>query len=117
YIYVLRELLQRCASDDPVAFVLAHEMAHHDLGHLDPFAGRAAFLRRIPAGADVALLLRAAQWLLISPEAESAADAYAVDLCLRAGFDGRRCLELFDILEAAALDYRDIDIVFGPEDS
>src|SRR5579862_7518712 len=40
YLYISRELLQRAASDDPVAFVLAHEMAHHDLGHLDAFRGR-----------------------------------------------------------------------------
>src|ERR1700738_1866604 len=33
YVYLSRELLQRAASDEPIALVLAHEMAHHDLGH------------------------------------------------------------------------------------
>jgi predicted Zn-dependent protease len=117
YVYITRELLQRTSSDEPVAFVLAHEMAHHDLGHLDAFRGSTSVLRKIPAGARIALLLRAAEWLLIGPEAESAADEYALRLCVRAGYDGRRCLELFDILASYSLDYRDIDGVFGTEGS
>jgi hypothetical protein len=116
YVYISRELLERAASDDPVAFILAHEMAHHDLGHLDLLGGRGSFLQRVPFGTDVALLIRAAEWFLISPEAESDADAYALDLCVRAGFDGRKCLEVFDILEAVALDHRAIDAVFGSGD-
>ena len=41
-VFLSRELLQRFAEDAQVAFVLAHEMAHHDLGHLDAWddAGR-----------------------------------------------------------------------------
>lgn len=117
YVYITRELLQRAASDDPIAFVLAHEMAHHDLGHLDLFRGPRSALRSIPAGAKIVLLLRAAEWLLIGPEAESAADKYALELCRRAGYDGRRCLEFFDILEAHGLDHRAIDAVFGSEES
>jgi predicted Zn-dependent protease len=117
YVYITRELLQRAASDDPVALVLAHEMAHHDLGHLDRFHGPTSLLRSIPAGAKIALLLRAAEWLLIQPEAEAAADAYAFKLCLRAGYDGHRCLEMFDTLEAYALDHGALDAVFGTDDS
>lgn len=117
YIYVSRELLQRAASDDPVALVLAHEMAHHDLGHLDPFHGKAALLRRLPAGTDVGLLLKAAERLLFSAEAETAADERALDLCLKAGYDGTKCLQLFDILQSYALDHRDLDLVFGSDAS
>lgn len=116
YVYLSRELQQRAACDDPVAFVLAHEMAHHDLGHLDFFGGRWAALRHAPAGVDVVLLMRAAEKLFMGPERESAADARALDLCLTAGYDGRRCLEAFEILEAYALDHHDLDMVFGPDE-
>lgn len=34
YLYITSELQQTLQSDDAVAFVLAHEMAHHDLGHV-----------------------------------------------------------------------------------
>ena len=40
YIYFGRRLLERCPHEDSAAFVIAHEIAHHDLGHLDLFAGR-----------------------------------------------------------------------------
>jgi Zn-dependent protease with chaperone function len=31
YIYFSRRLLERCPTDETVAFVIAHEIAHHDL--------------------------------------------------------------------------------------
>jgi Zn-dependent protease with chaperone function len=34
YVYISRRLLERLPSDDEAAFVLAHEIAHHDCGHL-----------------------------------------------------------------------------------
>jgi predicted Zn-dependent protease len=34
YCYISRRFIERCASDAPVAFALAHEIGHHDLGHL-----------------------------------------------------------------------------------
>ncbi len=116
YIYVTRELLQRCATDDPLAFVLAHEMAHHDLGHLDFFRGCMGRLRMVPGGKGAAIVLHLGHRLLVGPERELAADAYALDLCLDADYDGRRCLELFDLLEAFALDRGAIDAVFGPDE-
>ena len=39
-----------------------------------------------------------------------------VDLCLDAGYDGGRCLEAFDILEAYATDHGDLDMVFGSDE-
>jgi hypothetical protein len=33
-IWLSPPTIERCRSDDPVAFALAHEIAHHDLGHL-----------------------------------------------------------------------------------
>jgi predicted Zn-dependent protease len=117
YIYISRELLQRADCDDAIAFVLAHEMAHHDLGHLRVVAERGSFLRRLPAAGNAVLLARAAERFLIGPEAEAAADARALDLSLAAGYDGKRCLKVFDILEAYAIDHRDLDIVFGTDHS
>jgi predicted Zn-dependent protease len=115
YLYVSRELLQRMASDDPAALVIAHEMAHHDLGHLDLFAGRLAALRHIPGGVGAVASLRLMQRLWSGPTNEMEADAYALELCLAAGYDGAKCLTLFDILEAYAVDHGDLDIVYGPD--
>jgi len=114
YIYITRELLQRLASDDPVALVLAHEMAHYDLGHLNLLRGRWEALRLLPGGVTLAVGLRMAQNRAFSAEHEEAADARALAMCLSAGYDGNRCLELFDALEAHFLDYCDIEGVFGP---
>ena len=54
YIYFSRALLERCPHEDSAAFVIAHEIAHHDLGHLahfrGPFARRAARFQRIHPG-------------------------------------------------------------------
>ena len=39
YIYFSRRLYEVCATDEQVAFVVGHEMAHHDLGHVALFHG------------------------------------------------------------------------------
>lgn len=115
YLYVTRELLQRAASDEPVAFIVAHEMAHHDLGHARIFHGWLSRLRHLPSRLVAAALLHGAGRWLMGPERELAADSYALDLCVASGYDGEKCLELFDILEAYTLDHRDLDMVYGPD--
>lgn len=112
YVYVSRRLLERCPTDDAVAFVLAHEIAHHDLGHTELFAG---WLRNLPQGMGsvmLAGLFRSAAKRSYGPEREVAADRCALELCRSAGYDPALCLKLFDVLEADALDHGDVD---GPE--
>jgi hypothetical protein len=44
------------------------------------------------------------------------ADEYALDLCIRAGYDPHRCLAFFQIMENYALDMGDQRMVFGPDE-
>jgi predicted Zn-dependent protease len=122
FIYISRRLIERCASDDPVAFVLAHEMAHHDLGHLhglDTIA--AAMPREIPAFAHgraaLVIALSLIERRVHGPEHEAAADARALEMCLAAAYNGDHCLQLFDVLESDAIDRGDLDGVYGLEDA
>jgi hypothetical protein len=114
YVYFSRRLLERCPHEDSAAFVIAHEIAHHDLGHLELFAGpfsrRAA---RLEAGMLAILFFRMLQKRIYSPEWELAADFRAIDLCVQAGYDVAKCLYLFHILELIALDYGDLGMVYG----
>ncbi|MCB9679275.1 MAG: M48 family metalloprotease [Alphaproteobacteria bacterium] len=76
WVYIARGLVD-ALSDDAVAFVLAHEMGHHDLRHLSPtvmIAGLLGELQRM----------------------EYQADRYALDLARRAGFDPKGGLEALD---------------------
>ncbi|HEU4642576.1 MAG TPA: M48 family metalloprotease [Gemmatimonadaceae bacterium] len=114
YVYFSRRLLERCPHEDSAAFVIAHEIAHHDLGHLDyfkgPFARRAA---RSSPGLVAVMFFRAMQKRIYSPERELDADRHAIDLCIAAGYDPGKCLYLFHILELIALDYGDLGAVYG----
>lgn len=116
YIYITRRLIERCTSDAPVAFALAHEIAHHDLGHLK--RGERWMDTRL-ADIFVGLALigieRLARWLH-SRDNELAADAYALDLCRKAGFDLKQCLHCFDIISWYLLDLRDLDGVYGTDE-
>jgi Zn-dependent protease with chaperone function len=64
-------------SDDGLAFVIAHEMAHHDLEHFGP-------------------TMVAAGWLGHAPRLEYQADKRGLDLLLRSGFSGQGALEALD---------------------
>lgn len=116
YVYITRELLQRLPTDDAAAFVLAHEIAHHDLRHIALYRGKRAILRAIPDGGAVAGVLRLAERILFSPEHEIEADEYALQLCLDAGYDAMNCLQAFDVLQAHCIDMGDLDMAYGLDD-
>jgi predicted Zn-dependent protease len=117
YAYISRSFLEFCRSDAPAAFALAHEIGHHDLGHTDRIGRVLAAEGLAHAPEQLAVfVLEAISGLLYSRERELAADSYALDLCRRAGFDVKKCLECFDILTRYALDHHDLDGVYGNDD-
>jgi catechol 2,3-dioxygenase-like lactoylglutathione lyase family enzyme len=115
HIYIGRRLLERLPSDEATAFVLGHEVAHHDLRHLDLFRGWVDLLPKGAVGSLAAAAFRKLSHRMYGPQRESQADQYSVALCLDAGYDGERCLQAFDILENESLNRGDVDGVFGPE--
>ena len=116
YIYFSRRLYERCPTDEQVAFVLAHEMAHHDLGHIHLFAGWAPKIIGLPGAKLFAIAFHVLERRLYGPEKECDADRHGLDLCLAGGYEGPRCLELLDILEQYALYLGDDDMVYGPSE-
>lgn len=117
YIFISRRLFQICRSDEMVAFTIAHEIAHHDLGHIDIFPNW--FKNGVSADMKFLLmaLYRTVETRIYGPEMECDADKYALDLCVKSGYNPSECLKLFNILEAYALDVGDLDAVFGPDES
>jgi predicted Zn-dependent protease len=115
YIYITRRLYERLPSDETVAFVLAHEVGHHDCGHLALYRGWGAWIPRSTATGYIAALTGLLEHIAYGPEKEAHADLYAMQLCLDAGYEGERCLQALTILENEALDLGDVDGVFGPE--
>ncbi|HST60947.1 MAG TPA: M48 family metalloprotease [Longimicrobium sp.] len=114
HVYLSRRLVERVTADDPVAFVVAHELAHHALGHV---AARERWIDRfasIPGSVVAAAILDAMRWRY-GPEEELEADAYALRLCAEAGYDLRECLRALDVLEADLLDNGAFSLVYGPE--
>ena len=99
-----------------MAFVFAHELAHVQLGHLDAFRPYLEWLEKLPGGATVAALLGLGDHVLFSAEKEAAADLWAIDRCLAAGYAGEECLAAFRVLESHQLDHHDTDGVFGRSD-
>jgi len=116
YIYFSRRLYEQCATDEKVAFVVAHEIAHHDLKHVDLFSGWTERIISLPGSDLFAFAFHATERRLYGPERESDADRLGMDLCLAAGYAGPQCLELFDIPEKRALDMGDYDMVYGPNE-
>lgn len=114
-VYLSRRMVERMPADEPVAWIVAHELAHHALGHT---ADRERWFDRfasLPGGALVAsAIVDAVRWRY-SPEDELDADEYALRLCARAGYDLRACLRALDVLEADLLDRGAHSLVYGRE--
>lgn len=118
YAYLSRRLLERVDADEPVAFAVAHELAHHALGHVQ---SRTAWMDRfaaVPAGGLVTAVIVEAARFGYGAEQELDADAWALRRCAQAGYDPRACLRVLDVLEADALDRGAFTAVYGsmPED-
>jgi predicted Zn-dependent protease len=114
HLYLSRRLVERVHDDDALAFIVAHEIAHHDLGHLpdaEEWGREMDSLGSALAGPFTFLLQRR----LAGAERESDADTHGLNLCLAAGYDPHRCLRAFDLLEMAQLDWGNVEGVFGPD--
>jgi hypothetical protein len=115
YIYFGRGLLEHCPDDETAAFVIAHEIAHHDLGHMALFPHWMGLMVRRWGGLAVVLAIEAIERRLYGPERECEADRRGLSLCIAAGYDPERCLRFFPLLEQLALDLGDDAIVYGPD--
>lgn len=117
HIFFTRKLFQECSKEAMVAFVIAHEIAHHKLGHMSMFPD--TFKDNLSA--DISIYAAGAYRLVESriygPEQECDADRLGIEMCISAGYDPFECLEIFDKLEKIALDSNDLGAVFGPDES
>jgi predicted Zn-dependent protease len=116
WIYMSRRLLERCPDDETAAFVIAHEIAHHDLEHLKLWPDWMPRFAQARGGAIAVAAFAGLERRVYGPERECDADRHGLDLCLAAGYDAQRCLNWFHIMELVALDLGDHDMVFGPDE-
>ncbi|MBL8699840.1 MAG: M48 family metallopeptidase [Alphaproteobacteria bacterium] len=97
--YVTTGLLQR-ANDDQLRAILAHEVAHADLGHVAKAQTLAAGLgigtlildQVLPGSGALAPIAGELVMRAHSRSEESAADAHAVTIMRRAGYDGKQLM-------------------------
>lgn len=108
-VYISRRLLERLPDDDAAAFVIAHELAHHRLGHVPALPTSWLGVGRL-------LLVRLETAWIATPARETDADLLAIEMCIDAGYDPERCIAALEHLSNVALDYGDVDGVLGAED-
>ncbi len=110
YIYVNAGLLAAADTEGEVAAVLAHEIGHQVRRHVAKQMSRQTVFETL---ARAAVGARASQWvdlaaglgittgqLYFGREAEREADSVMIDLLLRAGYDPRQALAMFDKLRS-----------------
>jgi len=98
-------------SDDEIAQIMGHEIAHALLGHGRERMSRAIAMQggmtlgSIVAGRDLSILAPVADVALTLPnsrENESEADRYGIELAARAGFNPRAAVRLWEKMSAAS---------------
>src|SRR5688500_521641 len=94
-VHVSRRLLERL-DEDATAFVVAHEIAHHRLGHIPKWGSRMSVM--LPFRLALHVLERA----IATRDNESDADALALEMCLDAGYDADRCIGALEFLATVA---------------
>ncbi|MDO9009869.1 MAG: M48 family metallopeptidase, partial [Thiobacillus sp.] len=98
-------------SDDEIAQIMGHEIAHALLGHGRERMSRAMAMQggmtlgSILAGRDLSVLAPVADVALTLPnsrENESEADRYGIELAARAGYNPRAAISLWEKMGAAS---------------
>ena len=100
-------------TDDEIAQIMGHEIAHALLGHGRERMSRAIAMQggmqigSVLAGRDLSILAPVADLALTLPHSrasESEADRYGIELAARAGFDPRAAVRLWEKMDAASGD-------------
>jgi hypothetical protein len=115
YLFLSRRLLERCRTDAACAWILAHEIAHHDLDHVARVPDWMVRYVRHRGAWVLAALAQVAAHRILGPEREAEADRHAVDLCLRAGYHPVDFLGAFDAIETLVRDIGNEDAIYGPD--
>lgn len=117
HIFFARKLFQECSNEAMAAFIIAHEISHHKLGHLDMFPKTFRDNLSTDIQAFAVGTYRFLETRMHGPEQECDADRLAIEMCIASDYDPFECLKLFDKLEKIALDAHDLGAVFGPDES
>jgi hypothetical protein len=115
YIFMSRRLLERCRTDAACAWIIAHEIAHHDLDHLARVPDWMLRYAKHRGAWVFATLAQGLAHRVYGPEREVAADRYAVDLCLRAGYHPVDFMGAFDAMEGLVRDVGSQEAIYGPD--
>lgn len=115
-IFISRHLLERCRTDEMIALVIGHEIAHHELGHISAFPDWYPEFARNTVGYIACRLAQIPQRMLEHPQMERDADARGIELCLAAGYDPHECIKFFEVAREKILNRGGIDSVFGRDD-
>lgn len=105
-IYFSRRLFELMPDDEAAAFIIAHELAHHRLGHVP---------ERTWSALKLNVAIRIFHRVIARQEYERHADLLAIEMCIDAGYDPERCLRALELVDKVALDYGDVEASLGPE--
>lgn len=108
-VYITRRLLEMLPDDDGAAIVIAHEIAHHRLGHV---ASKLPINRWL----KLEFVLFVLKQVIATKNRERQADLLSIEMCLEAGYDPDKCINACEIIQQVFLDYGDIDGALGRED-
>lgn len=103
YVFITSKLLKRCHDDAILAMILAHELAHLALGHVK------ARSRLVEGAVQIVSGFRETR----RHEDELAADRRGLEMCIAAGYDPERCIDLGTLLQHVELDHGRHSHVFG----
>ena len=99
-IFITHRLVDELPDESAAAFVIAHELAHHHLGHIPGRYPRTWPMFDPPP---------------VSHERERHADLHAIELCMGAGYAPERCILALQILDAFFLHCGELEASLGAE--
>lgn len=100
-VFISVQMLEETKNDDELAAILAHEIYHNELGHINKLIRKEQSARNMLGEfAEWGLIADAVAGASFNRENEVYCDLYGVDLAIAAGYDGRAAITFWQRMDS-----------------
>jgi predicted Zn-dependent protease len=112
-IYITTKMLSFCASDDEIACIIGHEIAHNELGHIRDGISRVKTARNFGLVGDVTSSFASLATTSFNQKNEVHSDFIGIDIAIAADYDGCAISRLWNRMKSIENPSGGIEVFFN----
>jgi predicted Zn-dependent protease len=112
-IFFTTAMINFCESDDEIACIIGHEIAHNELGHINEGISRLKTAGRFGGIGQMSAAIASLATTSFNQKNEAHCDFFGIDLAYAAGYNGCASTDLWNRMKAQESDKSGLDTFFS----